>query len=89
MQTIKLQYPIKVDGADVTALNMRRPKVADMLLADKLSGSDGDKEVRMFANLCEVTPETIEQLDLADYTKLQETYRAFLSSAPATRAKSA
>ena len=31
----------------------------------------------MFANLCEVAFETIEDLDIVDYKELQESYRAF------------
>jgi len=65
------------DGTELRVLNLRRPKVRDVILAAKLGGSDEEKEVRMFANLCEVTPETIEDLDIADYKELQESYKAF------------
>lgn len=33
----------------------------------------------MFANLCEVAPTVIEDLDLADYQALQKVYSGFLS----------
>ena len=79
---IALSPPIDADGGTVSALQLRRPVVRDMLAADKTAGSEAEKEVRMFANLCEVTPAVIEALDLADYTTLQETYRGFLSSGP-------
>ena len=82
METIKLTHPIEADGGTVDALQLRRPVVRDMLAADKTAGSEAEKEVRMFANLCEVTPGVIEALDLADYMTLQETYRGFLSSGP-------
>ena len=62
-----------------SALTLRRPKVRDMLAADKASGSDAEKEVRVFANLCEVAPAVIEALDMADYQALQERYAGFLS----------
>ena len=33
----------------------------------------------MFSNLCEVTPRSIEELDLAGYQTLQEAYVDYLS----------
>ena len=83
METIKLTHPIEADGGTVSALQLRRPRVRDMLAADKTAGSEAEKEVQMFASLCEVTPGVIEALDLTDYMTLQETYRGFLSSGPA------
>ena len=84
METIKLTHPIEADGGKVDALQLRRPVVRDMLAADKAAGSEAEKEVRMFASLCEVTSGVIEALDLTDYMTLQETYRGFLSSGPQT-----
>lgn len=74
---IKLSHPVMSDGTELRVLNLRRPKVRDVILAAKLGGSDEEKEVRMFANLCEVAPETIEEMDIADYKELQESYKAF------------
>ena len=79
MTDIKLSYPIKSDGKEITSINIRRPKVRDQLSADKAAGADGEKEVALFANLCELPPSAIEELDMADYTKLQEAYSSFLS----------
>lgn len=76
---IDLKYPLE-DGTN--RLNMRRPKVRDMLAADKAKGSDAEKEIAMFANLCEVAPGDIEALDMADYKELQTAYSGFLSSGP-------
>ncbi len=79
MQEIELKHPVEVDGKNIARLSMRRPKVKDQLAADKASGSDAHKEVRLFANLCEESPAVIEELDLADYRQLQEAYSGFLS----------
>ncbi len=76
---ITLQYPIHVDGQQVTELRLRRPKVRDRLVVEKLSASEAEKEVRFIANLCEVAPSAIEELDMADYSKLQEAVTSFLS----------
>ena len=78
-ETIDLDRPVTVGGETVERLTMRAPKVRDMLAQDKLSGTDAEKEVRLFANLCEVAPAVIEELDLADYRRLQEAYTGFLS----------
>lgn len=76
---IKLKHPITLEGETYTHLTLRRPKVRDMLGADKQGGSDAEKEIHIFANLCEVLPLVIEELDLADYQALQGVYQGFLS----------
>jgi hypothetical protein len=79
--TIELKYPITVDGTEVRALYMRRPKVRDLLLGVKSAGkTEEEKEIRMFANLCEVTPENIEALDLTDYKQLGDAYVDFFGT---------
>jgi len=82
METLTLAYPVEADGAPLAELTVRRPKVRDLLAAEKAGGGDAGREVRLFANLCQVSPATIEALDLADYNRLQEVYRGFLSPAP-------
>jgi hypothetical protein len=81
MQNIKLNYPIESDGANITDLNMRRSKVKDRLIVAKMkNSSDEEKEIRLFANLCEVAPNIIEELDESDYANLQKAYMDFFSS---------
>ncbi len=78
---IELKYPITIDGTETSVLHMRRPKVRDQLLVDKsgmVGKSQSEREVLLIANLCEVAPADIEQLDMADYKTLQETFGAFL-----------
>ena len=77
--TIKLQYPLHVDGLVIEKITMRRPLVRDRLVAEKTNGSEVEKEIRLIANLCEMAPQHIELLDLADYVKLQECLAGFLS----------
>jgi hypothetical protein len=81
---IMLDYPVKAHGVEVKSLQMRRPKVRDQLSVEKDKASDAEREVRLFANLTEQEPETIMDLDMKDYGKLQEAYKGFLSSAPRT-----
>ena len=79
---IELKYPIQINGTETSVLHVRRPKVRDQLLLDKsgmVGKGDAEREVLLFANLCEVAPGDIEELDMSDYKKLQETYGAFLA----------
>ena len=81
MQTIELQHPIELSGESHTTLSMRRSKVKDRLAVAKMkTASDEEKEIRLFANLCEVAPNVIEELDESDYAKLQNTYLNFFKS---------
>lgn len=76
-EVIDLLFPLD-NGTE--RLVMRRPKVRDQLVVDKSSAGIAEREVNLFANLCEVTPGDIGDLDMADYGELQEKYRGFLSS---------
>ena len=71
---IKLKYPI----GSLTELSMRRVKVRDQLAANRSKGNESEKEIFLFASLCEVTTEQIETMDMADYMQIQEVYSGFL-----------
>ncbi len=77
--TVTLQHPVEARGQSADRLTMRRPKVRDLLSAERQGKGDAEREIVLFASLCEVDPKIIEELDLADYGVLQETYRGFLS----------
>lgn len=77
MQTITLNNPITVDGMSVSELTIRRPKVRDYLAIERINGSDLNKEVTLTANLTSVAKEAIEELDIADYVKIQEVLKDF------------
>lgn len=78
MQTLKLKYPIDDGGTLITELKIRRPKVRDQLSASKLTGSEAEQEVAMFAGLSDLTPDLIAEMDFADYQALQKLYTTFL-----------
>jgi hypothetical protein len=75
-EIITLKYPL---DSGLATLTLRRPKVRDMIASDKAKGTDADKEIALFANLAEISPDEIAALDMADYKQLQEAYKAFLS----------
>ena len=66
---IKLSHPVVSDGTELRVLNLRRPKVRDVLLAAKIGGTDEEKEIRVLANLCEVAPDVVEELDIAVFSR--------------------
>lgn len=81
-KSIALEYPVTVSGVKLDRLTMRRPLVRDLLIARKAGSDDVAQEIRLFSNLCEVEPNAIEELDLADYSKLQEAYEGFRKASP-------
>ena len=75
---IKLKYPITIDGTEYKELTMRRSKVKDRLtVANMKDKSDEEKEILLFANLCEVSPDVIRELDESDYPEVQKVYTSF------------
>ena len=80
MKKITLEYPASDGGAKIDSLTMRRPKVRDLLAAERQGGTDADREMRLFSNLCEVSPDCISDMDMSDYLRLQEVYKGFLPS---------
>jgi hypothetical protein len=82
MQTIKLQDPITIDNITYDELNIRRPKVRDRLAVERMKKTDAEKEIAMIANLAEVDIRVIEELDLADYGKIQQSFADFFPSTP-------
>ncbi|WP_339048008.1 phage tail assembly protein [Candidatus Mesenet endosymbiont of Phosphuga atrata] len=80
MNIITLNNPITIDSTSISELTLRRPKVRDYLAIDRLDGSDLAREVALTANLASVIKETIEELDIIDYVKIQEVLRGFFPS---------
>lgn len=78
MHKIKLIEPIKIDGASISELHLRRPKVRDRLAVERLGTNDAEKEVALIANLADIPKDAVEELDLADYAKIQEALQGFL-----------
>lgn len=77
---ITLDYPLTIDGKEVSELTMRRAKVRDMLGANESGKNPGEVEVALFAKMVGINPEDLQDLDMCDYEKLQEAYKGFLSS---------
>lgn len=77
---VTLRHPKTVEGETYRELTMRRALARDSRDAQRGGGTVAEIEMRLFANLCEVAPTVIEQLDLGDYQRLQEQFQDFLDS---------
>ena len=53
--------------------------IEDLIAAGKKNVSESEREVNLVANLAEVSPEIIQDLDLSDYMKIQDWLKDFLS----------
>ena len=72
-------YPVTVDGGQVVSVQMRNPLARDSRDAQRGGGSQAEIEMRLLANLCEVSPMVVEVLDMSDYLKLQRQFEDFLA----------
>ena len=70
---ITLTHPVEADGRAIASLTMHRPKVHD----ERVASDDEEREIALFANLCQVAPETIHEMDLDDYRNLQKAFMGF------------
>lgn len=77
---IKLKYPVEFDGKKVEKVELRRPKVKDVIDVQKKTKDEAEQELLLFSKLTGMPIEFIEELDIADYQQLQETYKGFLSN---------
>jgi len=80
---IELDFPIQISGAEVQYLVMRRPKVRDMITAQKAGGGDdAETGLVLISNLCEITRDELLELDSADWKKLEEQVVLFQKAKP-------
>lgn len=76
---IPLKFPVTIDGHEHKSLTMRSAKARDQIAAQKSASHKADIEIILFSNLCEVSPQVIEELEMADYQKVTKAYNDFLS----------
>ena len=76
---IDLDYSIQIDGTKVQQLSMRRPTVRDQMFFEDGKGSEARRIVNYLANLCEVSPDNILELDQSDFSKLTKIIEGFQS----------
>jgi hypothetical protein len=79
---IILAHSVPYNGTVLKEIFLRRPKVRDRLVVDRMTVSDAEKEIILIANLAEISREAIEEIDLADYASIQKVLQSFLLAAP-------
>jgi hypothetical protein len=75
-EEITLKYPV----GEIKTVKIRRAKIKDMLSAQSASKNEAEQELFLFELLTGVSRDILKEFDLADYAKLQEVYRSFLTS---------
>ncbi|MBK1690970.1 phage tail assembly protein [Ectothiorhodospira mobilis] len=78
MEEIKLEHPITADGQEVQSLKLRRPKVRDLEVMEAAGDRDIARSVSLIANLAEVSPDALRELDAGDFMRVSETVAGFL-----------
>ena len=84
MDTIILDHPIDLEGRKLTEITLRRPKVREARDARKKHKDAADQEIELIAQLSGLPPSAIEDLDIGDYTRIQEVLGGFFGSSETT-----
>lgn len=80
-QTVKLEFPVEHNGAEIKEIKLRRPSVRDLILLEQHEGNDLAKDVYMMSMLSGVEEEKIYLVDAVDFMQLQEAYQGFFQKA--------
>ena len=67
----------KIKLSDAKEMQMREPKVRDMKNVSHIT-NDFEKEITLISNLCQKTPNEIEELSMSDFAKLDKALQDFL-----------
>ena len=78
-KTITLYTPLPLaNGSPLTEVAMREPTVRDRITREKDRGSEGEKDARMLALLCNMNEQDVYALTAADYLQLEEAFNVFM-----------
>lgn len=78
MSKIQLEYPVEAEGQTIDAITIRRPKARDLKRMEVAKGGEIAKSIDLIANLAELPPSAIEDLDAADFQAVSEVVAGFL-----------
>lgn len=76
-ETLTLEYPFDFKGEDFSELTIRRPKMRDLKKAEGIK-DELKKSVSMLANLAEIAPEAIDEMDPVDFNAASVIIARFL-----------
>lgn len=81
---IDLAYPIDFEGSKLSKITLRRPNVKDARKARATHKDAADQEIALVAALSGLPVSAIEELDVSDYSKIQEALSGFFGSGETT-----
>jgi hypothetical protein len=76
-ETYTLEYPFKYKEVQYETLDIRRPKMRDLKKFDKIK-DPMSKGLMMLADLAEISPDVVEEMDPIDFNKASEMIAGFL-----------
>ena len=76
-KTIPLDFPIQLADRLLDTATMRRPTMKDLRLNRIKGPEDVDGEFKLFCALTGLRPEEMDEMDSADYARLQDVYVYF------------
>lgn len=82
MEAVDLKYPVKLaTGETVARLELSRPRVRDLKRAQEQGSGEAAQELVLLSAIVSpaMTPEDLEELDLADYRRLSGCLRGMLA----------
>lgn len=83
MEKYKLLFPIKADGQELKELTVRRPTVRD-LKNSRRACDNSEQDLQLLADLTNIAPKDLENMDLADYNAIWEIVGKFRAGATTT-----
>ncbi|USH01055.1 phage tail assembly protein [Grimontia kaedaensis] len=84
METITLDYPIDVEGERIDVITLRRPKARDLKHMETAKGGEIAKSIGLIANLAELPPSAIDDLDASDFQTVSDVVAGFLTTPGST-----
>lgn len=66
MTTYQLKSPVTHNGATVSSLTFRKPKVGDLMMMDKFTG-ETEKLIALLASTSDTTIQIFKEIDLDDF----------------------
>ena len=81
-ETMHLKHPVTVDGASYDALEIRRPKTRDLIKSRKHK-DEVEQMASLLADLAEVSPKVILEMDAEDFAGAGEILERFLPNSGA------
>ena len=83
LTSVALALPLQTPTGEVSTITFRRGKAKDMMAAQRIEADPARRELVLMAMLAQekITPEDLEELDLADLAEVQVTFQGLFMRA--------